>query len=313
MITDSDLTNFINDRVCLKQERANQYRSQVNTLRERLASFIKDNPEFDLIKMLHSGSVAKGTALSTLNDMDVAVYIKPDNIENYEIFQVLEYIRDALRKVYEGLMEPEQFSLGTHCVRVDFRGSGLDVEVVPVIYRGKLNDRGELLNRDTGKWVETSIPLHLEFIRARKDSYPLYADMVRLTKWWKNERDFKFKSFAIELIWAYLVDTVSLPETPIDALATFFAYILRTRLRERIIFSDYYKASDVKKDAMATIQIYDPVNPENNVGETVEEHLIRVLDETQLAFDALSMAKKADTKGRSIELWQRIIGTSFNP
>lgn len=313
MVTEIDIANFIVKKISLSKDKAQPYRRQVDTLRERLSGYIDDNPEFDLIKMLHSGSVRKGTALSTISDMDVAVYIKPDNVEGHELNKVLEYIRKALVEVYKGLMKPDQFSIGTHCVKVDFKGSGLDVDVVPVIYRGKPDDRGDLLNQDTGEWLETSIPLHLDFIRARKELYPPYADMVRLTKWWKEQRNFKFKSFLVELIWAHLVDASSLPETGIGAFALFLAYILRTRLQEKIIFSDYYMATEVEDDDTEVVKIYDPVNPENNVGHSIEEHLDNILEETQLAFDSVANAVHADTKSRAIEQWRRVLGESFNP
>lgn len=313
-ITNTDLANFIKNKVTLSKDKATVYSEQVGNLRKRLEEYINDNPEFQLIKMLNSGSIAKGTALSTINDIDVAVYIKPDDVENYELSDVLEYVRKALIKVYEGLMESDQFTLGTHCIKVSFQGSGLDVDVVPVIYSGKANDRGDLLNRDTGEWVETSIPLHLEFIRARKELYPFYADLVRMTKWWRNERDFKFKSFLIELIWCHLVDTQNLPDSRIDAFAKFLSYIIRTKLEEQIIFTDYYKPSDVKNDVQSSVKIYDPVNPENNVGRNVtEQERAKIIEESQVAFDALSMASSAYTKGKAVENWQKILGSSFNP
>lgn len=313
-ITDTDIANFIQNTVTLPQDKAKAYGEQVDNLRKKLEEYINDNPEFQLIKMLNSGSIAKGTSLSTINDIDVALYIKPDEIESHELSEVLEYVREALVKVYEGIMEAGQFSLGTHCVKVSFRGSGLDVDVVPVIYRGKADDRGDLLNRETGEWVETSIPLHLKFIRARKDLYPLYADLVRMTKWWRIERDFKFKSFLIELIWCHLVDTQNLPESRINAFAKFLSYIIRTKLEEKIIFTDYYQLSAVKDDGQSPVKIYDPVNPENNVGKNLTaQEKARIIEESQVAFDALSMAITAPTKGRAVENWQKILGSSFNP
>jgi hypothetical protein len=313
-ITDTDLANFIQDTVTLSKDKAKAYGEQVENLRKRLEEYINDNPEFQLIKMLNSGSIAKGTSLSIMNDIDVALYIKPDDIENHELLEVLEYVRKALVTVYEGQMEPDQFTLGTHCVKVSFQGSGLNVDVVPVIYRGKADDRGDLLDDDTGEWVETSIPLHLEFIRARKDLYPLYADLVRMTKWWRIERDFKFKSFLIELIWCHLVDTQNLPESRVDAFAKFLFFILRTKLEEKIIFTDYYQISAVKDDNKSSVKIYDPVNPENNVGKNLTDaEKVKIIEEAQLAFDALSMASAAYTKGRAVENWQKILGSSFNP
>ena len=245
-ITENDLTVFVQEKVSLSRDKADTYREQVSNLRKKLEAYIKDNPEFDLVKMLHSGSVQKGTALSTRKEMDVAVYMKQENVEGHELLDMLEYVRKALVKVYEGQMGEEQFTLGTHCVRVNFKGKGLDVDVVPVLYRGKPKDRGDLLNRDTGEWVETSIPLHLDFIRARKKLYPLFGDLVRMTKWWRDEVDFKFKSFLIELIWCHLVDTQNLPESRIEGFAEFLSYVLRTQLKERIVFTDYYKQTDVK-------------------------------------------------------------------
>lgn len=313
-ITENDLIVFVQEKVSLSKDKTDTYREQVNNLRKKLEDYIKDNPEFDLIKMLHSGSVQKGTALSTRKEMDVAVYMKPDNIEEYELLDILEYVQKALVEVYEGQMSEAQFTLGTHCVRVNFKGKGLDVDVVPVIYKGKSKDRGDLLNRDTGEWVETSIPLHLDFIRARKKLYPLFGDLVRMTKWWRDEIDFKFKSFLIELIWCHLVDTQSLPESRIEGFAEFLSYVLRTQLKKRIIFTDYYKLTGVKQDNASPVQIYDPVNPENNLGSGLtDQERLKIVSESQNAFNALSLATEAYTKRDAVENWQKILGSSFNP
>ena len=53
------------DRVVnLKPEDAKAYRDQVNRLRDKLSNFLKDNPDFELKKMLLSGSLVKHTALN---------------------------------------------------------------------------------------------------------------------------------------------------------------------------------------------------------------------------------------------------------
>jgi hypothetical protein len=77
--------------------------------------------------------------------------------------------------------KPEQFSPQHHCVTVSFKGSGLDVDVVPVLYEGGADDRGYLITKDTGDRVLTSIPLHLRFTRTRKAAHKRhYRQMVRL-------------------------------------------------------------------------------------------------------------------------------------
>src|SRR5437588_9553703 len=75
-ITHYDIARFTEERINLPKDTVDKHRRQVNLLRERLEAKIAEEPAFDLIKMLHAGSVAKGTALRTVNDLDVAVYIK---------------------------------------------------------------------------------------------------------------------------------------------------------------------------------------------------------------------------------------------
>lgn len=55
---------------------AAKHRAQVKALQERLEKKIDAHPTYGLVKMLHAGSVAKGTALQGVNDLDTAVYVK---------------------------------------------------------------------------------------------------------------------------------------------------------------------------------------------------------------------------------------------
>lgn len=312
LFTNKDLKNFIEDKVYVDSDKVNEYREQVKRLRKNLEKYIKDSPDYGIVKMLHSGSVRKGTAINTLNDMDVAVYVEPNKVENYDESQVLNFVRDGLIEIYKKHnMKEDQFSIGHHCVKVSFKGSGLDVDVVPVIPNGEPNDLGHLIARDTGEKVLTSIPLHLEFIRKRKNEHPNFAPMVRVTKWWRNQRDFKFKSFLIELIWAHIADTEGISNDIVTALQQFYRFIINTELNETIIFTDYYSSDEVTAESNI-VNIFDPVNPENNVGASLDifkKELI--IDEADDALGNLSHAVQASTKTTVISSLKQIFGTSF--
>ncbi len=71
-VTHSTIVEFASERVNLGRDDIKENREQVNRMREKLERYIAEHPGFDLVKMLHSGSVAKGTALKTLSVMDVA-------------------------------------------------------------------------------------------------------------------------------------------------------------------------------------------------------------------------------------------------
>ncbi|MGG1518482.1 CBASS oligonucleotide cyclase [Paenibacillus oryzisoli] len=313
LFSNTDLKIFAESHINVKKEKVDEYREQVNRLRNKLADYLKDNPEYGLVKMLHSGSVRKGTALKTLNDMDVAVYVKPEAVDEDDESDVLEYVRQALIEIYsKHNMKPEQFTIGHHCVKVSFKGSGLDVDVVPVIPNGEADDRGYLITRDTGERVLTSIPLHLEFIRKRKSDNANFAQMVRITKWWRDQRDFKFKSFLIELIWAHIADTEGIADEIVPALKQFFRYIIKTDLKSSIIFEDNYKKSKVTLSPTGS-NIFDPVNPENNVGQSLDDaKRERIVDEADDALGYLTHAEQASTKGVAISSLKQIFGTSFS-
>jgi tRNA nucleotidyltransferase (CCA-adding enzyme) len=315
-ITHSDISTFAADSVNLKREDAKEYREQVNRLREKLDRFIAEHPEYGLVKMLLSGSLAKGTALKTINDIDVALYVKASEAPQSEI-DLLIWLAERLRKAYPQ-MAPDQIQPATHCVRISFKGTGLDVDVSPVHYDGDPQWRGHLYNRETGKPLLTSIPMHIDFIRKRKKAQPDdYAQMVRLVKWWvkqrkKNDDAFRLKSFISEMIVSHLADTgVSMANYP-AALESFFKYLVKSQLKTRIAFTDYYLASKLPSATGKPIEIFDPVNEVNNVSAdyTLQDRQ-RVIDAAEESLGQLAEARYATTRGRAVDCWQDILGPSF--
>ena len=317
-VNHSDLAAFAASSVNLKRDDAVDYREQVNRLRLKMEAFIKDHPDIGLRKMLLSGSLAKGTALKTLNDIDVALHVTSPDAPSGEA-DLLDWLVKQLRKVYPN-MNPEQISPGNHCVRISFRGSGLDVDVVPIyeIADDPL-DRGYLYASDSGKRVLTSIPMHLEFIRKRKRNCEThYAQMIRFAKYWAAKRkvllggSFRCKSFLVELLMANHLDSgADLSNYP-DALEDFFAYIVRSQLSEQIAFSDYFKVKEIPSRGKGAIEVLDPVNLDNSiVADYTRADCNNLVEQAEEALDAISEARHATTKGRAVDCWKQVFGPTF--
>jgi tRNA nucleotidyltransferase (CCA-adding enzyme) len=310
-ITHDDIVRYVEERINLPKVDADKHRKQVNLLRERLEAKIDEDPAFDLIKMLHAGSVAKGTALRTVNDLDVAVYVKTGAAPKADS-QLVPWLAARLAEANPN-MHPDQFEPQPHCVTINFRGSGLNVDVVPVLYEGGADDCGWLVRRNSGDRVLTSIPLHLKFMSDRKRLYGNdYKQLIRIIKWWKREKALRFKSFMIELLWARLAATgASLTDYP-TALEYFFTYIVKSGLKERVFFTDHYSAASLPARNTGVIEIFDPVNPDNNIaknyGETDRKAIINAAHE---ALDAIIEARFATTKTEAVECWQDILGRGF--
>jgi hypothetical protein len=265
--------------------------------------------------MLLSGSLAKGTAMRSLNDIDVACYISGADAPQ-EVAALLTYLAERLRRAFPNF-NPDQVKPQTYSVTVSFRGTGLDVDVVPILYNDDPQWFGNLVSQDDGSFLKTSIPLHLEFTRKRKQAQDKhFAQIVRLAKFWaqkaKSERNgFRFKSFMIEMIFSHLCDDgLNFSDYP-EALQHFFTYIARTNMRERISFTDYYEATAVGGFS-EPVQIIDPVNAENNVSRLYSNAEADAIVEAALdAGDAIDAALMAPTKQETVYYWQKVFGSSF--
>ncbi|WP_137680561.1 CBASS oligonucleotide cyclase [Aurantiacibacter suaedae] len=310
-----DIVTFAEERVNLPQDKAQEYRAQARRLREKLEGYVGEHPDFTLRKMMLSGSLAKGTALRSLNDIDVACYISGADAP-HSIAELLTYLAEQLRKAFPNFA-PDQVKPQTYSVTVSFRGSGLDVDVVPILYDGDPQWYGNLVSQDDGSFLETSIPLHLDFAgRRKKAQLKHFAQVVRLVKFWarrqKVERDgFRFKSFMIELILAKLCDDgLDLSDYP-EALQHFFTYLATSGLAQRIAFSDYYSLSSIGtfSDPM---QIIDPVNAMNNVSRLyTAANMDGIVDAALDAGDAIDAALAAPTKQLTLGYWQKVFGSTF--
>lgn len=310
-----EIAAFAQDKVNLPKDTADEYRAQARRLREKLEGYLSQHPDFTLKKMLLSGSLAKGTALRSLNDIDVACYISGADAPK-DVQALLDYLAGRLRKAFPNF-SPDQVKPQTYSVTVSFRGTGLDVDVVPILYDGDPKWYGNLVSQDDGSFLKTSIPLHLEFAAKRKRAQEKhFAQVVRLVKFWarrmKQERDgFRFKSFMIEMILAKLCDDgLDFSDYP-EALQHFFTYVARSGMRSKIVFGDYYPASSVGafKD---TVQIIDPVNAVNNVARLyTDANADAIVDAALDAGDAIDAALAAPNKQLTVAYWQKVFGSSF--
>jgi tRNA nucleotidyltransferase (CCA-adding enzyme) len=315
-ITHRDLVAFAGEKVNLKKSEVDDQRAQVNRLRDRIEAKIAATSGYGLVKSLHAGSVAKGTALRNVNDRDLAVYVRAE-LAPEDTPSLVLWLRDRIVEAYPTL-STDQIVANTNCVTVTFAGSGLSVDVVPILYEGEPNDVGCLVSKDTGEKLKTSVRQHLDFIRGRKKEYPTdLAQLIRFSKWWvrqqkKRDTEFKCKSFMLELLWIHLADGGLALGDYVKALEQFFAFIVNGGLEDQIAFTDFHPASELPTRENRPIQILDPANFDNNVAKRYEERDRDLLvTAAQGALDAISTAYYEPANGQAVELWQDVLGTSF--
>jgi len=83
-------------------------------------------------------------------------------------------------------------------------------------------------------------------------------------------------------------------------------------LTERIAFTDYYKTAALPTGRTDTIEIFDPVNPDNNAARlynTGDQQ--RIVHAAEAALDAITEAGYATTKAQAVACWQVVFGNRF--
>ncbi|MFC1433500.1 CBASS oligonucleotide cyclase [Streptacidiphilus sp. N1-3] len=320
------LAQFAQDRVNVSKKDAQERRTQVNYLRERLAGYIAEHPYYDLVKLRASGSTAKHTAIRRRSgegsDADVAAYVRSNDPDQDEA-GLLDWLRDRCIEVYGKTKVAEDFVISHHAVGITLRASGLKIDVAPVLYTGEPDDLGHLVTRQ-GNRVLTSVTLHLRFIEKRKHKNEAgsgYTELIRLLKAWireakRQDTDLRCKSFLLELLVAHPWDNgwngepLQVDDYP-RAIEQVLAYIVRTGLKTPIAFADFYDPAEVMASSDA-IQVWDPVNPENNVASTyTEADRQRLVDQAATALDAVSWAATTPNKGDANDAWRTLFGPSF--
>lgn len=326
-VTHADLTAFAVNRVNVPSETAKVRRNQVSHLRTRLESYIAEHPDYDLVKMRGSGSVAKRTAIKSSSDTDVAAYVRASAVGGVaaDESRLLEWLRDRCIEVYGAKKDASDFEISQHAVGITMHGTGLKIDVAPVLYEGEADDRGYLVTQ-TGDRVLTSVTLHLEFLQKRRAlAGPEYRELIRLVKAFihraKQESgsigtELRFKSFLAELVVAHLWDNgwLGQPFAIADyprAFEQFLAYIVMTGLKEPIAFTDYYPSSAIGTSYDA-VQVWDPVNPDNNVARGYTDHdRQRLVQRCSEALDQVNWASAAPTRGDAVAAWKTLFGPTF--
>lgn len=313
-MTDTQLNYFVNNRLKLAKGKRSEYLAQVDHLIERFDAAAKGDSLINIKKFLKTGSLRKGTVLRPRGDFgvdaDVAVYLNANGASGFDLANLHDRIRRMLTKIYHQ-KKPEDFTIQPRTLGIEFRDSGLEMDLVPLIAIEGPGDYGWQPSSRGDQPVKTSVPKQLEFIRTRKDAYANFTALVRLLKFWRNfqELDDSLRSFTIELILSHLQDTEGPPATLEEGMLRFFRYVAQSELKAPICFKECGTPQSFPKDRVV---ILDPCNVNNNVGRKITDQDCKtIIGKCLTAWETLTFARNHGGKTQTLELWKEVFGRSF--
>lgn len=293
----------------LPEDKRKEYHAQVDRLISALTKRVHEQSEIKITKVVKAGSFAKYTILRKTSedpvDVDVVFYISGRSVDKESLASLTELIYDAMIKLYPN-KSVENFKIQRKAATVTFIGSGLSVDIVPVIEDPARAGYGWQFDIHDGTKVQTCAPCQIKFVRDRKDIDPDFRTLVRLAKKWRNRVELKpLKSFAIELIMAHVLAKNGKDGSIEKRFRDFLLYIAQSGLKEVITFPENGLVFPSFTDPVV---ILDPVCNINNVASRIsEDERKEIVAAALAAWETANFASMED----DIEIWKELFGPRF--
>lgn len=308
-LSNTQLRYYDSNVLRLPGDKRKEYHAQVDRLITELCKSVRDKTEIKITKVVKAGSFAKFTILrrtaSDPVDVDVVFYISGRDATKETLDSLSATIYDLLVKIYPN-KSVEDFEIQRKAATVKFVGSGLSVDIVPVVEDAGRPGFGWQYDIHDGSKIQTCAPCQIQFVRDRKNQDGDFRTLVRMAKKWRNYAEIKpLKSFAIELIMAHVLATQGKAGSIEQRFRNFLLYIAQSGLKEEIRFPENTSPFRSFSDSVV---ILDPVYSLNNVASRISEtERKEIVAAAQEAWEAANFASVEDDIG----VWKEIFGPGF--
>jgi hypothetical protein len=308
-LTNTQLCYYDSNVLRLPADKRTEYHAQVDRLIAELSHSIREKTEIKITKVVKAGSFAKFTILRRTStdavDVDIVFYISGRSVDHETLQSLNDLIYDLLIKIYP-TKAVEDFQIQRKAATVSFVGTGISVDIVPVIEDDNRTGYGWQFDVHDGSRMQTCAPCQIQFVRTRKTQDKDFRTLVRMGKKWRNTAELKpLKSFAIELIMAYVLDKEGNGGTIEQRFRRFLLYIAQSSLKEIISFPENTVPLGSFSDPVI---IVDPVYSFNNVAARITEAERQQI--VAVAFEARETANLASADNDN-EVWKELFGPRF--
>lgn len=308
-LTDTELRYYDANVLRLPAEKRKEYHGQVDRLTAELGRSVRDRTAIKITRVVKAGSFAKHTILRRTStdpvDVDVVFYVAGRSVDSETLQTLTDAIHSLLLAIYP-TKKVEDFEIGRKAATVTFTGTGLSVDIVPVIEDASRPGYGWQFDPEDGTRMQTCAPCQIQFVRDRKARDSDFRTLVRLAKRWRNQAEVKhLKSFPIELLMAHILDTEGANGSIEQRFRRFLLYVAQSELRQRVSFPENRDPTGV---FVGPVVVLDPVCDTNNVTARITESERGEIVTT--ANDAWETANFASVEG-DLNLWKEIFGPRF--
>lgn len=307
--TNKQLENHVN-RIKLTQKQKSSYSQQIENLKENVVKAVNSMENTRVIKVKRAGSWKKGTALAPKSgrplDVDLVIYMDVEENTSFDAEELRDEIIKVLCKAYPNKNQSD-FTGGNKTIGIVFRGSGLEVDIVPFIpEKGNTTYGRQPRKRLNSGEFKTSVDKQLAFSVDLKSKYRIYTPVIRVLKAWRNYQELELSSFSIELGVAHLAVTGALTNASISAGLVAFFELFGNGNPMQVFFPG---AIGIRPNANPWIA--DPTNNQNNTLRLSRTDWQEVIQVAEVGFETISYARVVRESSKTLALWQEVFGPSF--
>ena len=309
-LTNQQLQYFVN-RIKLLPDKRADYSKQVDSVKDKVVRTINNMDNVKITRVRRAGSWRKGTILRPRDgvalDVDLVFFINVDEKTKFDAEELRNEIIRTLCEAYPNKNRSD-FENGHKTVGLVFRGSGLEIDIVPFIPDRVNSSYGRQPRKTLNSGgFRTSIDKQLDFFSSVKRRNACFSDVVRMLKHWRNYKEIELPSFSIELLISHLISARKIETNIEDAIVVFFEFLAHNT---NIIVK--FSGAIGHVQGIAPI-IADPTNNENNTLDRVSSvEWAETVREARQGFETISYARVVGEKGHTISLWKEIFGPRFN-
>ncbi len=310
-LTDKQLGDYVTNKLALPGDERNEYREQVNRLLKKLDAVLTEDASYRVQKFRRAGSLEKGTSncprAGKAVDADVGVYFDVDDPTVFDIAHLQRLIKKLLVAAYPQKSEDDFDDSGDRTFGVVFKGTGLQVDLVPIVSLDDDANYGLQYSR-VGDRVKTSVKAHLDHYRNHAGRDEFLAPTLRLAKRWCHWQEIDgIQSFHLELLLSYLIYRDGPAPGLEEGIRRLFLFIMRDLGR-----GVGFNGADPTKFSHPVV-VVDPANNDNNVARRIEpserDALVAV---ARVAYETITWAQGLPGKVETIAAWKELFGDNFS-
>jgi tRNA nucleotidyltransferase (CCA-adding enzyme) len=308
-LSDAQFRRYDSNVLRLPQDKRTQYHEQVDRLIAELSKSLRGKTKIKITRVVKAGSFAKHTILRKTADdpvdVDLVFYVAGRSVDAETLLSLCDTIYELLIEIYPN-KSVEDFEIQRKAATVTFAGTGLSVDIVPVIEDPQKEGYGWQFDIHDGSRIQTCAPCQIQFVRDRKNIDGEFRTLVRLAKRWRNFAELKpLKSFVIELVMAHLLPRDGPAGSIDEKFRAFLLYLGQFGLKEHIQFPENKPPFGTFSDPVV---ILDPVYSRNNVGARItEEERAQIAARAHQDWEVATFASVE----KDLEEWKQIFGPRF--